>query len=82
MLKYVGAIYLLWLAWKLARAAPMSAEQAARAKPMGFFGAAAFQWVNPKAWLVCGNTSSNGRQNSQPRRPAQAASSNSGKSSQ
>ncbi|HWW73612.1 MAG TPA: LysE family translocator [Duganella sp.] len=50
--KYVGAIYLLWLAWKLARAAPMNAEQAARSKPMGFFGAAAFQWINPKAWVM------------------------------
>jgi len=52
ILKYVGAIYLLWLAWKLANAAPMSAGQAARSKPMGFAGAAAFQWINPKAWVM------------------------------
>ena len=52
ILKYVGAIYLLWLAWKLANAAPMNAEQAARSKPMGFFSAAAFQWINPKAWVM------------------------------
>jgi threonine/homoserine/homoserine lactone efflux protein len=52
ILKYVGAIYLLWLAWKLANAAPMNAEQAARSKPMGFVNAAAFQWVNPKAWVM------------------------------
>jgi threonine/homoserine/homoserine lactone efflux protein len=52
ILKYVGALYMLWLAWKLAHAAPMSGEQAAAAKPMGFFGAAAFQWVNPKAWVM------------------------------
>lgn len=52
ILKYVGAIYLLWLAWKLAHAAPMSAEQASLSKPMGFFGAAAFQWINPKAWVM------------------------------
>ena len=52
ILKYAGAIYLLWLAWKLAHAAPMSAEQAAQSKPMGFFGAAAFQWINPKAWVM------------------------------
>ncbi|MEV4780279.1 LysE family translocator [Burkholderia sp. LMU1-1-1.1] len=52
ILKYAGAIYLLWLAWKLAHAAPMNAEQAARSKPMGFVGAAAFQWVNPKAWVM------------------------------
>lgn len=52
ILKYVGAIYLLWLAWKLAHAAPMSSDQARVSKPMGFFGAAAFQWVNPKAWVM------------------------------
>jgi threonine/homoserine/homoserine lactone efflux protein len=52
ILKYVGAIYLLWLAWKLAHAAPMSAEQARLSQPMGFFAAAAFQWVNPKAWVM------------------------------
>jgi threonine/homoserine/homoserine lactone efflux protein len=52
ILKYGGAVYLLWLAWKLAHAAPMSAEQASLSKPMGFFGAAAFQWVNPKAWVM------------------------------
>jgi threonine/homoserine/homoserine lactone efflux protein len=52
ILKYAGAIYLLWLAWKLAHAAPMSAEQAARSRPMGFVGAAAFQWINPKAWVM------------------------------
>lgn len=52
ILKYAGAIYLLWLAWKLAHAAPMHAEQAARSKPMGFAGAAAFQWINPKAWVM------------------------------
>lgn len=52
ILKYVGAVYLLWLAWKLARSAPMSADPAKTAKPMSFVGAAAFQWVNPKAWVM------------------------------
>lgn len=52
VLKYGGAIYLLWLAWKLAHASPMSAEQAALSKPMGFWAAAAFQWINPKAWVM------------------------------
>ncbi|MFS2136203.1 LysE family translocator [Duganella sp. Dugasp56] len=52
ILKYAGAVYLLWLAWKLAHAAPMSAEQAAISKPMSFLGAAAFQWVNPKGWVM------------------------------
>ena len=52
VLKYAGAIYLVWLAWQLAQAAPMAAEQASTAKPMTFLGAAAFQWVNPKAWVM------------------------------
>ena len=52
ILKYGGAIYLLWLAWKLAHAAPMSGEQARLSKPMTFLGAAAFQWINPKAWVM------------------------------
>ena len=52
ILKYGGALYLLWLAWKLAHAAPMNAGQANLSKPMGFLNAAAFQWVNPKAWVM------------------------------
>jgi threonine/homoserine/homoserine lactone efflux protein len=51
ILKYVGMAYLLWLAWKVATAE--RAEDAAyESKPFGFFQAAAFQWVNPKAWTV------------------------------
>ncbi len=43
--------YLLWLAWRIANAAPpMEAETSAR--PMSFLEAALFQWVNPKAWAV------------------------------
>lgn len=51
-LKIVGGIYLLWLAWKIATAQSMSSEKAARARPMTFMEAAAFQWVNPKAWIM------------------------------
>ncbi len=50
-LKWCGAAVLCWLAWKIATAA--SAGPAAPSKPVGFLGAAAFQWVNPKSWLVC-----------------------------
>ena len=52
ILKYVGALYLLWLAWQLANAGAMSAEQTGGSSPMSFLGAAAFQWVNPKAWFM------------------------------
>ena len=51
ILKLVGVIYLLWLAWKIANAAPPKGA-AHEGKPMTFLQAAAFQWVNPKAWTM------------------------------
>jgi threonine/homoserine/homoserine lactone efflux protein len=50
-LNWLGAAFLLWLAWKIATGRPRGAE--AGGKPVGFLGAAAFQWINPKSWLVC-----------------------------
>jgi threonine/homoserine/homoserine lactone efflux protein len=45
--------YLLWLAWKIAHAAPPVAEGAqAGGRPLTFLQSAAFQWVNPKAWSM------------------------------
>lgn len=49
-MNWCGAAFLLWLAWKIANAGP--AGEAGSVKPVGFFGAAFFQWVNPKGWLV------------------------------
>jgi threonine/homoserine/homoserine lactone efflux protein len=51
VLKVAGAAYLLWLSWKVASARTL-ANGAANAKPLGFFAASAFQWVNPKAWAM------------------------------
>lgn len=51
LLKYVGAAYLVWLAWKIARAGSVDQGQSGQ-RPFGFWQAAAFQWVNPKAWLM------------------------------
>jgi threonine/homoserine/homoserine lactone efflux protein len=51
VLKVVGGGYLLWLAWKLATSKGLS-EAAAGASPQTFLQAAAFQWVNPKAWAM------------------------------
>lgn len=51
VLKAVSVVYLLWLAWKIAHAAPGPGGQAA-GRPMSFLQAAAFQWVNPKAWTM------------------------------
>ena len=52
VLKVASVCYLLWLALKIATAAPMS-ERDADSRPMTFLQAAAFQWVNPKAWAMC-----------------------------
>jgi threonine/homoserine/homoserine lactone efflux protein len=49
--KWCGAVVLLWLAWKIATADRISATPGST--PVGFVGAAAFQWINPKSWLVC-----------------------------
>lgn len=51
ILKYVGAVYLLYLAWRIARAGEIDSGKA-RGKPFTFIEAAAFQWVNPKAWVM------------------------------
>ncbi|MFY0679716.1 MAG: LysE family translocator [Thalassovita sp.] len=51
ILKIVGVLYLLWLAWKIANAG-MPDTKKGGAKPMTFLQAAAFQWVNPKAWQM------------------------------
>jgi len=69
-LRALGAVYLLYLAWRIATSTPPAsiAETAqgsatqdtrhdaapkANARPMTFFEASAFQWVNPKAVMMC-----------------------------
>jgi len=47
----VCAAYLLWLAWKIAIAAAPDPGRAG-GRPFSFLQAAAFQWVNPKAWYM------------------------------
>lgn len=49
-LKGCSAAFLLWLAWRIASSRGI--DTGTRAEPVGFLGAAAFQWVNPKSWLV------------------------------
>ena len=50
-MKIASVAYLLFLAWKIANAAPPQ-EGAAKGKPLTFLQAALFQWVNPKAWFM------------------------------
>lgn len=58
LLRYAGSAYMLWIAWKLASARPAPAADTdggntpPTIQPMGFWAAAAFQWVNPKAWVM------------------------------
>ncbi|MDZ7938713.1 MAG: LysE family translocator [Rhodoferax sp.] len=59
VLRYVGGAYMVWIAWKLASARPANVQAntddtppTSTTRPMGFWAAAAFQWVNPKAWVM------------------------------
>lgn len=49
--KYVSIVYLVYLAWRIANAAALRPE-AGSARPLTFVQAAAFQWVNGKAWII------------------------------
>jgi threonine/homoserine/homoserine lactone efflux protein len=51
VLKYAGAAYLLYLAWQIATAGAVE-EGETRGRPIGFLEAAAFQWLNPKGWVM------------------------------
>ena len=59
VLKWVGAAYLLWLAWHIASADPTppspvteTQQPGRKGRPLSFIRAALFQWVNPKAWVI------------------------------
>ena len=51
-LKIGSVLFLAWLAWKIATAAPPSNAPDAAGTPLTFLQAALFQWVNPKAWAM------------------------------
>ena len=51
VMRVFGSLYMLWLALKIALAGPVW-ETEAGGRPIGFLAAAAFQWVNPKAWVM------------------------------
>ncbi|MEM6307057.1 MAG: LysE family translocator [Pseudomonadota bacterium] len=52
VLKVVSVVYLAWLAWKIGTAAPKLGNPTQTGRPLTFWQAAAFQWVNPKAWAM------------------------------
>lgn len=51
-LKIAGGAYLLYLAWKIGTSRSLGKDGEAKTRPMTFLEAAAFQWVNPKAWVM------------------------------
>lgn len=51
VLKAIGSTYLLYLAWQL-RHVSFRRDESGGVRPMTFFGAALFQFVNPKAWFI------------------------------
>ena len=49
-LRVIAAAALLWIAWKILRAGPVS--EGDERPLLGFLGGASFQWINPKAWAM------------------------------
>ena len=52
VLKIAGGLYLLYLAWRIAMSRSLAKDGETKGRPMTFLEAAAFQWVNPKAWVM------------------------------
>ncbi|CAM4232483.1 LysE family translocator [Kerstersia similis] len=51
-IRVLGILYLLYLSWRIATAGAAPSSKSARGRPLGFVGAALFQWVNPKSWII------------------------------
>jgi threonine/homoserine/homoserine lactone efflux protein len=49
--RVAGALYMLWLAWRLAQRRPAAADGARTALDVGFLRGVALQFVNGKAWI-------------------------------
>jgi threonine/homoserine/homoserine lactone efflux protein len=52
ILKYAGVAYLIYLAAAIAMSGPLTPDQDNRRGPMTFWGAAMFQWINVKGWVM------------------------------
>ncbi|SEF87288.1 Threonine/homoserine/homoserine lactone efflux protein [Billgrantia desiderata] len=52
VLRVIGSAYLLYLAWKIATAPPPDFRLEGKGRPLSFWQAAAFQFANPKAWVM------------------------------
>ena len=52
VLKYIGAIYLLYLSWKMFGSLNIKKAED-KSSPLTYYEAILFQSVNPKAWVIC-----------------------------
>ena len=52
ILKYLGVAYLVYLAAMIAMSGPVEPDQEGGRGPMTFWGAAMFQWINAKGWVM------------------------------
>lgn len=52
VMKAAGVAYTLWLAWTIATSGGGTKADGMEARPMTFTGAALFQWINAKAWVM------------------------------
>ena len=52
ILKYAGTVYLVYLAVMIARSGPAETDNVGEGRPMTFLGAAMFQWINVKGWVI------------------------------
>jgi len=52
ILRYVGAAYILFLAYKMLGSLNISSSEE-KTRPLKYYEAILFQFVNPKAWVIC-----------------------------
>ncbi len=52
ILRYIGAVYILYLAYKMFGSLKVSSTEE-KSRPLRYYEAILFQFVNPKAWVIC-----------------------------
>ncbi|MCF4130023.1 LysE family translocator [Methylobacterium sp. SyP6R] len=56
-MKIIGSVYLLYLAYKIFKVREVASSSTLQ-QPLGFLHGAAFQWINPKSWIVAASAMS------------------------
>jgi threonine/homoserine/homoserine lactone efflux protein len=51
IMKVVGFIYIIWMAWQIANSS-VDIKENKNNKPFTFIQIVLFQWINPKAWIM------------------------------